>query len=127
VVAAVSAAATAGSVEFAAPPPVTVKRKYRSVQQVCKTVAERPVGFIATNDAWELIGGTSPSGQLSQFVMNREIEAVIVASIKPPTKGLPGRLMINKESLVKRLVLRDQNRARSPADRRTAPQLNAGA
>ncbi len=89
------------------------RAKHRSAQQVCKTVADRPQGYIQTTEAYELMGGSAPSGQLSQYVHNKEVEAVIVAGIKPPTKGLPGRLMINKASLVARLKLRDENKAKS--------------
>ncbi len=93
------------------------RAKHRSAQQVCKTVADRPHGYIQTTEAYELMGGSAPSGQLSQYVHNREVEAVIVAGIKPPTKGLPGRLMINKASLMTRLKLRDENKAKPVRER----------
>ncbi len=104
-------------------PPVQVKRKHRSAQQVCKTVADRPQGYIQTTEAYEIMGGAAPSGQLSQYVHNREVEAVIVASIKPPTKGLPGRLMINKQSLLDRLKRRDENKTLPVKDRKPGAQV----
>ncbi len=110
-----------------APPAPPPRKKYRSVQQVCKTVADRPHGYILTEEAYEIMGGVSPSGQLSQYVNNKEVEALIVANVKPPTKGLPGRLMIHKESLLKRLELRDQNKSRPVSERRGPAQPSAPA
>lgn len=88
-------------------------------------MADRPTGFIMTDEAYELIGGTSPSGALSQYVNNREVEALIVANVKPPTKGLPGRLMINKQSLLARLDLRAQNSKKFIRDRRVSTVAEA--
>ncbi len=82
----------------------------RSVRDVCKVVPERPHGYIDRAEAIELLGGPSNSGILSTWILAKEVAALIVRDGKlPPTKGLPGRLMVNKESLLKRDAQRQQH------------------
>lgn len=105
--------------------PRKTRKKQRSAKQVCKTVKERPHGFIQTDEACALMGGAMPSAQLSQYLHNREIEGLIVTDVKPPSKGLPGRLMINKASLLARLELRDKNKNLPVRHRTQVPSASA--
>lgn len=103
----------------AVPPAVPEKKQRaprRSVVKIVKTVAERPAGYITTDQARDVIGRDNSSATaLSRWVMEKEVPAVIVASHKPPTKGLPGRLMVDKQALIARNELRKKNLATLPA------------
>ncbi len=79
-------------------PKPSVQRR-RSVADVCKTVGKRPEGFIDRAEATTIMGGPNHAGTLSTWILGHEVEALIVAGMKPPTKGLPGRLMVNRQSL----------------------------
>ena len=80
-----------------------------------KTVAHRPHGYISTAEAADFLG-QNKSGQISMWLQKGEVDALIVAGEKPPTKGLPGRLMINKESLIARQErMRRYNKERAAA------------
>lgn len=89
-----------------------------------KTVEYRPEGFITTRDAVAMLGPNSDA-ILSTWLQKGQLEAVIVASITPPTKGLPGRLMISKQSLRARDKLRAENRKTSPGRRASGMSVAA--
>jgi hypothetical protein len=96
------------------------KQKRRSARDVCKTVASRPVGYITTDEAAELMGGDEYSKTMvGQWVLNKQITGVIVVGIKPPTKGLPGRLMVDKQAVLTRNEERIKN-AQTPINQRRA-------
>lgn len=82
----------------------------RNVAKIVKTVADRPEGYITTDQARDLIGRDAGSqSALSRWILEQEIPAVIVAGHRPPTKGLPGRLMIDKKALLARNEQRKEN------------------
>ena len=85
-------------------------------QKLYPTMKEKPVGtyFTQTEAAAFLGDHTKFSGPISTWLQNKQLDAVIVTDIKPPTKGLPGRLLISKESLVARNEQRQtSNKSRS--------------
>lgn len=111
-------------------PPRKQKRKKTGSDylRLYKTVGDRPEGFIDTEEATKILGGTpSHQAQIFQWLRTGQVEAVIVANVAPPTKGLPGRLMVNKASVRARDDLRRSNKMRSPVDRVSAPVVVNGA
>jgi hypothetical protein len=104
------------------------KAPRRSLRQVCKTVAKRPGGYITTDDAVEILAGVRPdsAGQMIfQWIWAGEIAAVIVAEFRgKPTKGLPGRLMVDRKSVIARNTQRLANRAVAPRLRQTATKVD---
>jgi hypothetical protein len=103
------------------------KRKYRTASDVCYTVADRPQGYITTDEAVALLGGgESIKIQLGQWILDEDIPAVIVAGYKPPTKGLPGRLMVKKQAALDRNDLRKHNAASLPRFRKASSEMKAG-
>jgi len=98
------------------------RRARRTAAQVVRTVGDRPQGYVPTDELYDLIDTPSDArALLSQWIMNREVPAVIVANYKPPTKGLPGRLMVEKNGLLQREALRKRNAALPPMQRTPAP------
>lgn len=94
-----------------APPPPRTERQRApstSLRQVCRTVAHRPEGFIDSAKARELLGDLTYD-PLGIWIRAGEIDAVIVAGAKPPTKGLPGRLYVSRRSLMEREAWRVKN------------------
>jgi hypothetical protein len=85
------------------PPPLKGAAKTQNLyRKLYRTVHDRPEGYIDTKAAMKLLGGPNFSGPISTWLQKGQVEAVIVANITPPTKGLPGRLMISKSSLIAR-------------------------
>lgn len=102
-------------------PPTPAKRTRspnRSFKEVCKTVEHRPEGYLNTERAREIIGGDMAQAVLRTWIFEKSVPAVIVASMRPPTKGLPGRLMVDGGALRQRNALRIRNRALPPTERR---------
>ena len=88
------------------PPPLKREAKTGPLyQQLYPTVATRPQGYISIGEACDLLGGVKFSGPISTWLQKGELEACIVADEKP-TKRLPGRLMISKQSVVNRYANR---------------------
>lgn len=84
------------------PPPLKSHAKTRKIYlELYRTVAVRPQGYISVPEACDFLGGAKFSGPVSTWLQKGELEACIVANEKP-TKGLPGKLMIKKESLIAR-------------------------
>lgn len=94
-----------------APKQKSFKKTGPLYQKLYPTMKEKPQGtYLTQTEAAELLGDPSKfSGPISTWLQNKQLEAVIVTDIKPPTKGLPGRLLIRKESL----IARDQQRQTS--------------
>jgi hypothetical protein len=91
------------------------RKARRSLNKICKTVETRPQGYITSEDAAKLMGGSqADKTYIHQWVMNGEIPGVLVRSIKPPTKGCHGRLTVDKEKLVARNKQRVENFATLP-------------
>lgn len=114
-------------------PKITVlpeKKAQRSLNKVIKTVPNRPNGYITREEATDLIGGKDHKSRdaarvcITQWLYNKEVPGVIVSNYKPPTKGLPGRVFIEKETLQKRNASR---MAYSVSNRFTASRVNASA
>lgn len=105
-----------------APRPTFEKRHRRSMAEICKTMKDRPSGFVPTDEVYPLIDTTTPSQTLSGWITKGEIPAVIVASYRPPTKGLPGRLMVDKKAIIEREALRKRNSGLSPIERQPVPR-----
>jgi hypothetical protein len=80
------------------------KRKRRSAADVCKTVSSRPEGFITTDAAAQLLGGTqADKTTIGQWVLDRKIAGVIVQNTgETPTKFLDGRLYVDKQAVIAR-------------------------
>ena len=97
------------------------KPKRRSARDVCKTQKDKPHGgWITTEEAAELMVKGSDLNieraktMLGQWVLSEEVEGVIVTSVKPPTKQLPGRLHVKKEDVIARDKRRQENAAVMP-------------
>lgn len=104
----------------AAPPPAPSveserKRKERvKWHEILKTVGPRPAGFIARDDAVALIGGCETDKQtLNKWIASGEVSAMICASMGK-TKGLPGTIVVHKQTLVARNEHRKANAAVTP-------------
>jgi len=120
------ATAPAVAAEIIKPTPITVvaiprheeikaRKARRSLNKICKTVEARPQGYITSEDAAKLMGGSqTDKTYVHQWVLNGEIPGALVRSIKPPTKGCHGRLMVDKEKLLERNKLRLANFATLP-------------
>lgn len=80
------------------------KRKRRSAADVCKTVTSRPEGFITTDAAAKLLGGTqADKTTIGQWVLDRKVAGVIVQGTgETPTKFLDGRLYVDKQGVIAR-------------------------
>lgn len=107
------------------PPPKPKKHRERHpLLEVVKTVATKPNGYIDMKAAAELIGGTdNVKVQLYTWIKSRQINAVIVANVAPPSKGMPGRLMVSRSEVLERDALRRHNATAAYSDRMTAPKL----
>lgn len=97
------------------------KQKRRSAKDVCRTQAEKPQGcWITTDEAAKImVNGSNldierAKTMLGQWILDREIAGVIVTSVKPPTKQLPGRLHVKREDVIARDKQRQENAAMLP-------------
>ena len=96
----------------------------RSLKEILKTVAHRPDGFIASEKAYEVIGGDSAPSILRTWLFERTVRAVIVAEYHgTPTKGLPGKLHVERASLKARNEVRIRNSTTPPMLRQVPPPL----
>lgn len=96
----------------------------RSLKDILKTVAHRPDGFIASEKAYEVIGGDSAPSILRTWLYERTVRAVIVAEYHgTPTKGLPGKLHVERASLKARNEVRIRNSTTPPMLRQVPPPL----
>lgn len=87
-------------------------KKYKSLKSELKIVplTERPAGYVARDDAVELIGGgAAAKSAIATWIWAKQIPAIIVNGMHPPTKGLPGRLMVDKAAVLARNEQRKQN------------------
>jgi hypothetical protein len=110
------------------PPPLMREKKTRKLyQELYRTVAIRPHGYVTIQEACAFLAGGADgakfSGPVSTWLQKGELEACIVAGEKPPTKGLPGKLMISKESLIARDQRRRSNRNLSARYRQSGEVL----
>lgn len=93
------------------------KEKRRSIRNVAKVQVDRPFGYVTTQDAAKLMTDMTMDQAITcinVWALDREIPSVICTSEKPPTKGLPGRLMVDKAELIKRNDTRKRNAALPP-------------
>jgi hypothetical protein len=101
--------------EAPAAPPAPKKPPRRSLVKIIETVAHRPSGWIDRSEAQDLLGrNNAAESALSQWIVNKEVPACIVANAKPPHKGLPGRVHVDKVKLIERNERRLAN-AESPS------------
>lgn len=103
------------------------KPKRRSAREVCRTQAEKPQGgWITTEEAAKImVNGSNidierAKTMLGQWILGGEVAGVIVTSVKPPTKQLPGRLHVKKEDVIARDKRRQENAAIMPGPRAMA-------
>lgn len=85
-----------------------------SAKDVCASTDTKPPGYITADEAATLIDMRPDSARamVSQWLRARTIKGVIVCkSGLTPTKGLPGRLFVEKASVVAREKLRAENSA----------------
>jgi len=110
-------------------PTKKVKPARRSILTICKTVGTRPAGYVTVHDAAKLIEGVpadSAYHQIAKWALDQEVKAVIVADNKwTPTKGLPGRLMVENNSVKSREQIRKQNIKVPAKMRQSAPKYSA--
>lgn len=99
----------------------------RSAADVCKTHHDKPAGgWIRTEEAARLMasGGTlhieRAKTMLGQWILDEQVAGVIVTSVKPPTKGLPGALHVRREDVIARDKQRQENAAMMPGARAMA-------
>lgn len=92
------------------PPSTTPKPKFGELYKLIPTVQHRPHGWIDRSEAVELIGGSSPDVAIRQWILRKDVEAVIVSThAGSPHKGLPGRVHLNKAQLIARNEKRKMN------------------
>lgn len=92
------------------PPSATPKPKFGELYKLIPTVQHRPHGWIDRSEAVELIGGSSPDVAIRQWILRKDVEAVIVSvHAGSPHKGLPGRVHLNKAQLIARNEKRKTN------------------
>lgn len=104
--------------------PESKRKPNRSLKEILKTVAHRPDGFIASEKAYEVIGGDSAPSILRTWLFERTVRAVIVAEYHgTPTKGLPGKLHVERASLKARNEVRIRNSTTPPMLRQVPPPL----
>jgi len=112
--------------EPAAPEPIAAKHRkdqrkdFVPLNHILKSVGERPEGYITTKQGRDLIGtDNATQTAISLWVREKQIPAVIVCDGKhTPTKGLPGRIFVEKAGLLARDELRKKNVANNPALKR---------
>lgn len=101
------------------------RRTRRSYADVVKSVPSRPIGYITVEDARELMNmpETTAAPTLRNWIFDSEVKAVIACDARlAPTHGLPGRLMVEKESLLQRNRQRIENAALAPRYRDPFPR-----
>lgn len=105
--------------ETAKAPPAKRQQATDLYRQLLKVVESRPSGFIDTDAAVNIIGEDLAYSKqiLKSWIVEGSIHALIVAGAKPPTKGLPGRLMVESRTVRERNQLRLQNRNAPPTER----------
>lgn len=110
---------TEAATETAKAPPAKRKQATDLYRQLLKVVESRPSGFIDTDAAVNIIGEDLAYSKqiLKSWIVEGSIHALIVAGAKPPTKGLPGRLMVESRTVRERNQLRLQNRNAPPTER----------
>lgn len=110
---------TEAATETAKAPPAKRKQATDLYRQLLKVVESRPSGFIDTDSAVDIIGEDLAYSKqiLKSWIVEGSIHALIVAGAKPPTKGLPGRLMVESRTVRERNQLRLQNRNAPPTER----------
>lgn len=109
------------------PPAKPKKRRDRHpLIDICPAVDRRPQGYIDMQEAAALIGGgDNMKVQLYTWVKGRQINGRIVCSVKPPTKGLPGRVMVSRAEVLERNQLRMMNAAAGAGRGQRVPLLAA--
>lgn len=88
-----------------------------------KSVPTKPVGYVTLQEAYDLMDTNANSAQvqLRGWIKAKEVAAAIVCDRKlTPTKGLPGRVMVDAAQVRAREALRKKNSAMSPHDRAAA-------
>ncbi len=95
------------------------KRTNTKLRHLLKTVATRPDGYIPTDLALNVVNlGPNGPAILRHWIAEKSVRAVIVADVTPPTKGMPGRLMVETASVRERNKLRVENSKIPPTHRR---------
>lgn len=91
----------------------------RPLTDFCPIVNGCRPGFIPANEARHLIGGLDgpANTMLRKWLMEGQVHGVIDTAVQPPTKGLPGRLMVHKQELITRNEVRKRNAALPPGQR----------
>lgn len=99
----------------------------RSARDVCRTQRDKPEGgWITTEEAAKImVNGSNlnierAKTMLGQWILDGTVAGVIVTSVKPPTKMLPGRLHVKKEDVIARDKQRQENAAMMPGPRAMA-------
>lgn len=103
-----------------APAPQEKKKQPRTnLATILKTTGERPHGYIPRDEAVVLVGGgDSGQARLSKWIIEEHMPAIIVCGTGlPPTKGLPGRVYVEKKWLLERDDLRKLNALTHPGRR----------
>lgn len=105
----------AAEVSYPEPPGLgKVKPQRKDLRKIIPCVQHRPHAWIEREEAVELIGGDAAAkSAVSVWIFEKQIGACIVTNAKPPHKGLPGRVHVDKEALMKRNALRLEN-AKNP-------------
>lgn len=89
-------------------------KKRRNVADFCPSMSTRPQGFVTTDDAYKLmeLPLEQAKSSLTTWIFNGAVKGVIVCGGGwTPTKGLPGRLMVDKQMVIARDAARKANAA----------------
>ena len=100
------------------------KQERRRYVDYVQTADRRPDGYITMDEGRDIIGGNEDNAVviLRNWIFAKEVKALIVADGRlPPTKGCPGRLMVDRKSVEARNDLRVKNALAIPTDRKKAP------
>lgn len=105
--------------ETAKAPPAKRKQATDLYRKLLKVVESRPSGFIDTDSAVDIIGEDRAYSKqvLKNWILEGSIHALIVTNAKPPTKGLPGRVMVETKTVRERNRLRLHNKNVVPTER----------
>jgi len=110
-------------------PTLTLPTAKRSLRDVCPTVATRPPNYITRQEAVKILtdDGVRPESAeacISLWLYGEQIPGRIVCDNKwTPTKGLPGRLMVDKGAVQERNRLRKENAGLPRNEQREAPRI----
>jgi len=92
------------------PPPAASGRKRHLLRDQLRCVADRPEGYQTSSDAHDWLraqGARDPEMVLLRWIRDGSVAAVIATDTAlPPTKGLPGRLMVLRSDVRERNKLR---------------------